>query len=64
MLAFVTFFQGGHFLVAGILGTPPISEPDTNLATVDWRFRANWSLETTFGDKGLLQADAVWQKRY
>jgi len=47
-----------------VLGTPPITQPDTNLATVDWRFRSNWSLETTFGDKGLLQTDAVWQKRY
>jgi translocation and assembly module TamB len=47
-----------------VLGTPPISEPDTNLATVDWRFRANWSLKTTFGDRGLLETDAVWQKRY
>ncbi|HSO38013.1 MAG TPA: translocation/assembly module TamB domain-containing protein, partial [Labilithrix sp.] len=47
-----------------VLGTPPISQPDTNLATVDWRFRKNWSLETTFGDKGLIQTDAVWQKRY
>ena len=47
-----------------VLGNPPISEPDTNLATVDWRFRANWSLEATFGDRGLLQTDAVWQKRY
>ena len=47
-----------------ILGTPPLSEPDTNLASVHWRFRKNWSLETTFGDKGLLQTDAIWQKRY
>ncbi len=47
-----------------VLGTPPISQPDVNLATVDWRFKKNWSLETTFGDKGLLQTDAIWQKRY
>jgi translocation and assembly module TamB len=47
-----------------VLGTPPISQPDTNLATVDWRFTTNWSIQTTFGDKGLLQTDAVWQKRY
>ena len=47
-----------------ILGTPPISEPDTNLAIVDWRFRKNWSLETTLGDKGKLAGDAVWTKRY
>ncbi len=47
-----------------VLGTPPISQPDVNLATVEWRFKKNWSLETTFGDKGLIQTDAVWQKRY
>lgn len=47
-----------------ILGTPPLSEPDTNLAIVDWRFTSNWSLETTLGDRGKVQADAVWTKRY
>ncbi len=47
-----------------VLGTPPISQPDINLATVDWRFKKNWSLETTFGDKGLIQTNAIWQKRY
>ncbi|MDB4935880.1 MAG: hypothetical protein JWP87_2852 [Labilithrix sp.] len=47
-----------------ILGTPPISEPDTNLAIVDWRFRKNWSLETTLGDRGKVQTDAIWTKRY
>jgi translocation and assembly module TamB len=47
-----------------ILGTPPISEPDTNLAIVDWRFRKNWSLETTLGDRGKVQVDGVWTKRY
>jgi translocation and assembly module TamB len=47
-----------------VLGNPPLSEPDINLAIVDWRFRSNWSLETTVGDRGKLQADAVWTKRY
>jgi translocation and assembly module TamB len=47
-----------------ILGTPPLSEPDTNLAIVDWRFRRNWSLETTLGDRGKIQTDAVWTRRY
>ncbi len=47
-----------------VLGTPPLSSPDKNLATFDWRFRRNWSLETQFGDRGKLQTDAVWQKRY
>lgn len=49
---------------ARVLGTPPLSEPDVNLATIDWRFRSNWSIATTFGDRGLIQSDAVWQKRY
>lgn len=49
---------------AHILGTPPLSEPDRNLAIVEWRFKRNWSLETTFGDRGKLQTDAVWTKRY
>ena len=47
-----------------ILGTPPLSEPDTNLAIVDWRFRKNWSLEMTVGDRGKIQSDFVWTKRY
>lgn len=47
-----------------VLGTPPITEPDLNLATVDWRFARKWSLETTVGDKGKAQVDAVWQHRY
>jgi len=47
-----------------VLGTPPPSAPDKNLATVDWRFQRNWSLETTVGDRGKGQVDAVWQKRY
>jgi translocation and assembly module TamB len=47
-----------------VLGNPPISDPDTNLATIDWRFLRRWSLQTTFGDRGKAQIDAVWQKRY
>ncbi|MCA9585682.1 MAG: translocation/assembly module TamB domain-containing protein [Myxococcales bacterium] len=47
-----------------VLGNPPISDPDTNLATIDWRFLKRWSLQTTFGDRGKAQVDAVWQKRY
>jgi translocation and assembly module TamB len=49
---------------AHILGTPPISEPDTNLAIVNWRFTKQWSLEVTFGDRGKVATDAVWTKRY
>ena len=47
-----------------VLGTPPITEPDTNLAKLNWHFHRNWSLETTVGDKGKAQTDAIWQKRY
>lgn len=47
-----------------VLGNPPISDPDTNLATIDWRFLRRWSLQTTFGDRGKAQVDAVWQRRY
>ena len=50
--------------VQHVLGNPPITDPDKNLATIDWRFHRNWSLETTFGDRGKAQMDAVWQKRY
>jgi translocation and assembly module TamB len=49
---------------AHILGTPPLSEPDRNLAIVEWRFQHKWSLETTVGDRGKVQTDAVWTKRY
>jgi len=50
--------------LAHVIGTPPVTDPDTNLATVDWRFRMNWAVEMTFGDHGKAVADAVWQKRY
>lgn len=49
---------------AHVLGTPPITDPDRNLATLTWRFRRNWSLETTVGDRGKGVLDAIWQKRY
>ncbi len=47
-----------------VIGTPPITEPDKNLAKVGYRFHRNWSLETTVGDRGKGQMDAIWQKRY
>ncbi|MBX3206999.1 MAG: translocation/assembly module TamB domain-containing protein [Labilithrix sp.] len=49
---------------AHVVGTPPITEPDKNLASVEYRFHRNWSLETTFGDRGTALLDAIWQKRY
>jgi translocation and assembly module TamB len=49
---------------AHVIGTPPIAEPDKNFANLEYRFHRNWSLETTFGDRGTLVLDAIWQKRY
>jgi translocation and assembly module TamB len=47
-----------------VLGTPPLSRPDKNLVSFEWRISRRWSLETTVGDRGTVQMDAVWQKRY
>jgi len=52
-------FKLGH-----ALGIPPIDRPDRNFFIVDWRFRRNWTLETTFGDRGTSIFDGVWQYRY
>lgn len=50
---------------AHIIGQPPVTEPpDKNMAIIDWHFRANWSLETTVGDRGRQLFDLIWQKRY
>jgi len=49
---------------AHVLGTPPLSEPDKNLATIFWRVGGNWSVAATVGDAGRVQTDAVWQRRY
>ncbi|MBN9160928.1 MAG: hypothetical protein BGO98_02095 [Myxococcales bacterium 68-20] len=49
---------------AHVIGTPPITAPDKNLANIEYRFHRNWSLETTFGDRGTALLDAIWQKRY
>ncbi len=39
--------------LAVVLGDPPPgTNQDTTYATIDWRFRKNWSLETTFGNVG------------
>ncbi|MDP9150064.1 MAG: translocation/assembly module TamB domain-containing protein, partial [Myxococcota bacterium] len=48
--------------IAVVLGAP--GGVDTTLATIDWRFLKNWSLETTVGNKGTSIADVVWQHRY
>ena len=44
---------------AHVIGTPPITEPDKNLANIEYRFHRNWSLETTFGDRGTALLDAI-----
>jgi translocation and assembly module TamB len=51
--------------IAHALGSPSAAEGlDRNFLTLDWRFLRNWSLETTFGDRGSVVMDAVWQLRY
>ncbi|HVH44779.1 MAG TPA: translocation/assembly module TamB domain-containing protein, partial [Labilithrix sp.] len=49
---------------AHVIGTPPVTEPDKNLAMFDYRFHRNWSLQTVFGDRGTALVDTLWQKRY
>jgi translocation and assembly module TamB len=49
---------------AHVIGTPPITEPDRNLASVELRVHRNWSVDVTVGDHGRATADAVWQRRY
>lgn len=51
--------------IAYVLGTPPPGmNPDRTYLTLDWRFRRNWSMETTFGDQGSSILDLLWQYRY
>jgi len=51
--------------IAHVLGIPaPGSNPDKNLLRLNWRFRQNWSFETTVGDRGSSIFDLVWRKRY
>ncbi len=51
--------------VAYVLGVfVPGQNPDTALATVDWRFKRNYSLETTLGNAGTTIFDLIWQYRY
>jgi translocation and assembly module TamB len=51
--------------IAYVLGTPPPGvNPDKTFVTLDWRFKRNWSMETTFGDQGSSIVDFLWQYRY
>jgi translocation and assembly module TamB len=49
---------------AHVIGTPPITQPDTNFGKFQWRFHPQWSLQTTVGDRGTGVLDAIWQKHY
>lgn len=37
---------------------------DLSAVTLDWRFRSNWSLRTTVGDRGSSLMELLWQYRY
>jgi translocation and assembly module TamB len=51
--------------LATIIGAPPFGDnPDTEYATIDWRFYPRWSLATTFGNTGTSILDVLWQYRY
>jgi hypothetical protein len=48
-----------------VLGTPaPGTNPDRTWLTLDYRFKRNWSMETTFGNQGSSIVDFLWQYRY
>lgn len=51
--------------VAHVLGAPPPGEsPDKSFVKLEWRMLRNWSLESTFGDRGSAVFDVVWKYRY
>lgn len=37
---------------------------DLSAVTLDWRFRPNWSLRTTVGDRGSSLMELLWQFKY
>jgi translocation and assembly module TamB len=37
---------------------------DLSTVQLDWRFRPNWSLRTTVGDRGSSTMELLWQHRY
>lgn len=47
-----------------VLGTPPVSQPDTSYGKFSWQFAAHWSLITTIGNKYSSLLDAIWRYRY
>lgn len=42
----------------------PGQNPDRTLLMFDWNFVRQWSLYTTFGDRGTSIADLIWQYKY
>jgi translocation and assembly module TamB len=51
--------------LAHVLGVPPPgTNPDRNFATIDFRVKRNWSIQTTVGDQGSSLLDLLWQYRY
>src|SRR5262249_27444051 len=51
--------------IAHVLGVPPPgTNPDRNLATVNFRIKQNWSIQTTVGDQGSSLLELLWQYRY
>lgn len=52
-------------IYAYVLGLPPPGQnPDRNYATIEWRFRHEWTLETSIGDQGSTNVDLRWEHRY
>jgi len=42
----------------------PTEKQDRVLVTLDWRFRRNWSIATTLGNRGGTELDLIWKYRY
>ncbi|HZO14136.1 MAG TPA: translocation/assembly module TamB domain-containing protein [Polyangiaceae bacterium] len=50
---------------AHVLGTPRAgASPDRNYGTLDWRFKHDWSVETSIGDQGSTSLELLWHHRY
>lgn len=49
---------------AYVVGNPPPTQPDRTFFSVNYRFKRNWSLESTVGSASTFVFDALWQKSY
>ena len=47
-----------------LLQAPVGGNLDKQYVSVNWRFRRNWSWETTVGDKASTFLDLIWERRY